>query len=280
MALNFLSLLDLTSSGDNVDEGFLKAQTNFAMLDDMLHGYCRRSKLRWKDADEIYIGSGVYFHEGTTDQMLYWSSELTFQVGSGGTNALSEDLGASEWHYVYIDDSAVVTAGTNLLTATEFVNNTTAPTWSASKQAWYNGSDRCISAFYSSTGSEVTEFYQHEKYVSFAGSVTLQAGTNLAAASSFTDISTAVRAPAFASLASIGFLLFYVDGTGTLLWRPNGSSTTTGHYGGRVTAGGTDSYFITDVIIDSSGIFEWCEGTTTANTASLFAHGWYLPEGM
>ena len=65
MALNFLDELDITSTGDTVLEGFDKAQDNFEWLDDIFHGYAKRGKFRWKDADEIYLGPGVYHHEGT-----------------------------------------------------------------------------------------------------------------------------------------------------------------------------------------------------------------------
>lgn len=88
----------------------------------------RRSRFLWKDVNEIYIDSGCYFHKGTTNQNVYWDSQLTYQFSS---------LTVSDWSYLYIDDSSVVSAGTNLLTASEFIDSTTEPSWSDTKQGWY-----------------------------------------------------------------------------------------------------------------------------------------------
>lgn len=101
-------------------------------------GYLQRARFTWGDADTITIGPGVYDHRGTTNQIVYWNSTLTFD---------STDTG-SQWYYLYLDDSAIVTHGSPLLTASEFINSTTAPTWSDEKHGWYNGNDRCIFAYY------------------------------------------------------------------------------------------------------------------------------------
>jgi len=122
-------------------------------------GHFMRPQFKYKDADEIYIEPAVYDHRGTSDQALYWDTQLTFQFGSAGSNAASSDLTASAWHYLYIDDSAVVTLGARLLTVAELLNSTTAPTWTVAKHGWYNGSDRCIGAFLTDGSSNLLAFY-------------------------------------------------------------------------------------------------------------------------
>ncbi len=110
-------------------------------------GYLQRPKFSYIDADTITIGPGVYHHSGTTEQIVYWNSTLTFD---------STDTG-SQWYYLYLDDSAIVTHADPLLTASEFCISTTAPTWSDAKHGWYNGLDRCIFACYVQSGT-IQEF--------------------------------------------------------------------------------------------------------------------------
>ncbi|MFV1975491.1 MAG: hypothetical protein ACC651_07055, partial [Candidatus Scalindua sp.] len=85
----------------------------------------QRAKFIYKDSDEIYINGGTYLHKGTTDQIVYWNSQLTFQFGSGGSNSDSVDLAVNDWFYVYLDDTAIVAANTSILTASELVANIT-----------------------------------------------------------------------------------------------------------------------------------------------------------
>jgi len=278
MALNILSEIDDSSTGDDVDEGFAKAITNFALLDDLLHGFCRRAKFRWKDSDEIYIGSGVYFHEGTSNQTLYWNSELTFQLGSGGTNGASSNVGNNQLHYIYIDDSAVVSAATRLLTNTEFLNSTTAPSWSASKHGWYNSSDRCIGCFLSDGSGNIIEFTQSDDFILLHTPINTE---NVVATftDSYTDANTAFSIPAFSNRAMISVRWAYVDAYNALLYRPNGSSGN-GIEICNILAGNTEEHVILDVLTDSNALIELREDENSTNTVTINQIGWYLPEGM
>lgn len=150
-------------------------------------GYLSRGLITYVDANTITIGPGAYHHSGTTDQIVYWNSTLTKDVTVSGT----------QWYYIYIDDSAIVTAGTCLLTATEFIESTTAPTWSATKHGWYNGSDRCIAAIRVSSGSIFPFYHDGGDYVQYrSGIADLPINTNLAAR---TD--AALTIPAFCTRA-------------------------------------------------------------------------------
>ena len=144
------ALADLLSGAGVTDADLEKLHAltiSASSVNNLPLGYLQRSKFTYVDADTITIGPGVYHHSGTTDQIVYWNSTLTFN---------STDTG-SQWYYLYIDDSAIVTAGTNLLTASEFINSTTAPTWSDAKHGWYHGNNRCIFAYQVGSGS-ICEF--------------------------------------------------------------------------------------------------------------------------
>ena len=276
MALNFLDELDITSTGDTVLQGFDKCQDNFEWLDDLFHGYARRSKFRWKDADEIYIGAGVYHHEGTVNQLLYCNSELTFKLGSAGSNSDSDDLTASAWHYIYIDDTAVVTAGTKLLTETEFRNETTAPTWSASKHGWYSGDDRCVFAVLTSAGSAVLEFYHTTNLVIFG--IAISGAYAGSPSSTFTDATLDI--PGFCTEGYIRVDCVNSSAVSQLEVRPNDQTGSSGIeiYHSLVSA--SQYATLARVITNSSQICEVRFNNANSGTVGVSTNGWYFPEGM
>jgi len=119
-----------------------------------------RALLEYSTTSAIKIGAGSYKHFGTSTQLLYWDSQLTFTIGSGGSNSDSSAAGTSQFQYIYIDDSAVVTLGLKVLTAAEILNSTTAPTYSHAKHGWYNSNDRCIGAIYINSSGNIESFWQ------------------------------------------------------------------------------------------------------------------------
>lgn len=238
-----------------------------------MEGFLTRSKFRWKDADEIYIGAGVYDHRGAQDQTVKWDSELTFVAGSGGSNASSVDLAASDWYYLYIDDSAVVTLGTNLLTAAQLVMNITAPTYSAAKHGWYNGSDRCIFACLTTGANALIEFFNDGDTVLWADGATNQAAVDID--DTFTDIA-ALTIPAFAIL---GICTFSTANGVNWSWRTNGQTGAVGH-SAVYCAAGISGYGSRNVITDSSQIIEVKNSVAGAETISCTTDGWKFPTGM
>jgi len=149
---------DDTMAGDS-DTAVPTEQAVKAYTDALIPvGYFSRPIFGYDDTDTITIKAGMYHHSGTKEQMVYWASDITFDFGSGGSNSGSTDLANTDWFYLYIDDSAVVTAGTRVLTASEFIAVTTEPSWSDTKLGWYNGNDRCIAAFYTNGSAELEEF--------------------------------------------------------------------------------------------------------------------------
>lgn len=248
-------------------------------------GDFNRSKIVSASDTTITLTAAKYHHAGTTDQVVYWADTttgITFTVGSGGSNGLSDDLGASEWHYIYLDDSAIVTAGTNIISNTELLNDTTGPTWNGAKYGWYNGSDRCIGAFYSDADSDILEFlHDGGDYVLFADRVVELAATDID--TSWTDIDMASSVPSFSIKVNIT-LTMQAGGSATKLtgyWRTNGQTGGTAHRFGYADDDNAETT-INDVIVitDSSQIIEVKTSGSTGHTIQAEVNGWHFPQGM
>jgi hypothetical protein len=91
-------------------------------------------------------GAFVYQHAGTTTQIL---------SGADVTFTRSDTSGTAQFNYLYIDDSAVVTAGNTTITASELISSPTVPTLSTTKGGFYNGNDRCIYAFKQDASNDI-----------------------------------------------------------------------------------------------------------------------------
>ena len=229
----------------------------------------QRAKFEWKDADEIYINPGAYFHAGTKNQIVYWNSQLILNIGTPT---------GPDWYYVYLDDSAIVTAGINLLTATEFIFSTTEPTWSGTKHGWYNGNDRCVFAIYVAvTTNNIEEFY-HD-------------GGDLVVANPFDDYANAVPGnstsrdsvvltiPSFCIKAYIIVRTEYISAEDYSYISPKTTTLQVQAGVGWVNVDSTRSFTISTVFTDASQTVDiW----TSAGNAEMFVRtsGWYFPSGM
>lgn len=234
-----------------------------------LPGSLIRPKYIWKDADEIYINSGVYHHHGTKEQMVYWDSQLTYQFTS---------LGVSDWSYLYLDDSAIVTADTNLIAAGQLIDSVTEPTWSDAKHGWYNGEDRCIFGVLTDAGSNILEFFHDGDLCLFANDIN-EGGGDIDLV--WTD--QTLTMPVFTRQAKIFFFASSeLTGNTSFKWRTNGQSGTSGHtvcYNLR----DTDSRYMSDtvvVIADSTAKIEVKATASDASTVSIYTQGWYFSIGM
>jgi len=236
-------------------------------------GSLNRATFAYKDADEIYIGSGEYDLDGTTTAAYSWDSQLTFQIGSGGSNAASSAAGTSQWQYLYMDDSAI---SASPLVAASFLNATTAPTYNQSKHGWYNGSDRCIFAFYiDSSGNIEKWFHDGGDYVML--STNFNNGRTAGASASYQAIT--ILMPAFTIKAECNF---YIDAQIAVArsyqyWRVTGS-------GGEHLLGRTEDddaeYVVNNVTVytDSSRQIDCLNN----NAISIYPYtaGWFIPGGM
>lgn len=189
----------------------------------------------WSDTDTITLTASRYYHIGTLSQPVYWNSTLTFVFGSGGSNAASDDLAANKWYAVYIDDSAVVSAATNLLTESELLNleidGTDYPAYSSTKHGWYNAnstSDMCIGVFKTkASAAELIEF-RHAK----PGEIEWDEAIGIQSGASVTTTWATLTSLLLPSCCSIAYASFYISGdpdeSATYYYRPLGSSVTTG----------------------------------------------------
>ena len=239
-------------------------------------GYISRSQFIYKDADEIYINSGVYHHSGTVEQIVYWDSQLTKQLSGAGANT---------WYYLYLDDSAIVTAGTNLLTDTELIFSSTPPTWSDSKHGRYNGLDRCISAVLTDGSNNILQFFHYNDLVSFANSIEDLAETDIS--TTWTDVTLSI--PDFCIGAEVIFRSENAAQAAQSLryWRTNGLTGAThgtgdaGHLYGSTDPDGQGQQASTlKVVSDSSQIIEVVHDSAGTQTTSVDTSGWYFPVGM
>ena len=225
----------------------------------------KRAQFAWKDADEIYLNAGSYYHNGTTDQVVYWDSQLTYQFTS---------LAASDFSYLYIDDSAIVTAETNLLTASEFTDSVTEPTWSDAKHGWYNGEDKCIFAAYTDGSSNLLEFFHDGNLVLYDTAINSIQTQDIDA--TFTDVT--LKAPSFINKALITIQCDYVDAQGIANIRTNGASSGSGSRIGEVDASSTISVNTFPWITDSSQKIEVRYHASNGDTMSVWTDGWYFPD--
>jgi len=222
-----------------------------------------RARFEWKDADEIYIHAGAYHHVGTVSQVVYWNSKLTSDIGSPD---------ASDWYYLYLDDSAIVTADTNLLTATEFVWANTEPAWSETKHGWYNGEDKCIFAVLTDGSSNILQFWHDGgDIVIYDIEVTTLSATDLNGA--WTDITCTI--PKF-SIKPLMTYAINTAGGAAYEWRVNGSTSAGNTFSG-ISAGDSGQFVC---MTDSSQKFEAKDQISGAGTIALYTAGWYFPTGM
>jgi hypothetical protein len=224
----------------------------------------------------ISMSSFRYHHDGTTQQEVKIESSVTFILGSGGSNSGSTDLGASEQHYIYLDDTAIITQGASLLDADCFINNKTAPTWSHTKNGLYNGADRCIFAVSTDGSSDILEFTHSGDAVYFADMITSVDSNTLG--TSWTDL--AMDFPGFCTRGIATFYYRYVDTTSAMYWRTNGQTGTTGHACAYVSAASAVAMETLDVVTDSAQKIEIKASGAGTEAHTVYTQGWYFPEGM
>jgi len=112
-----------------------------------MKGWRIRPVFTWASATTMLLnGTFTYQHNGTTTQIL---------TGADVTFTRSDTSSVAQFNYLYIDDSAVVTAGNAIITATELISSPTSPTLNTTKGGFYNGNDRCIYAFKQDASNDI-----------------------------------------------------------------------------------------------------------------------------
>ena len=229
-------------------------------------GLTTRSTMVFTSVNQLDFRPGAYHHDGTTEQIVYWDSTLAKAVSG---------LTASTWYYVYLDDSAIVTLGTNLITATELLFSTTAPSWTAAKHGFYNGSDRCIGAFRTDGSGDLALFEMNGDVFMLEDPITVDT------AEVITNAWEAVTAniPTFVTLGLYSITWDYVD-TDTFLLTAPSSSASNGHRLAYVASGGMDKAVVQAWIANTATTFQLKTADASANTVDIYAIGYKFPNGM
>jgi hypothetical protein len=235
-------------------------------------GYTKRSTFTWKDADEIYIGAGTYDCNG---KIVYWDSQLTTDIGLPD---------ASDWYYLYIDDSDISASGS--ITAAEFVWANTEPAWSHSLHGWYNGNDRCIFAVLTDGSSNIIEFHHDGgDLVTHINDRSELANTDID--TTYTDVDCKTSVPVVSTKIEVGFTLEVKTTDGGVIvyaeWRVNtAAGAATGHFALGLERIGTDQLIRAQATVytDSAQIFEVRCSRSDADAIGAHVNGWYLPAGM
>ena len=260
-------------AGTNVETVLQEVGADVSTLEASTHnrGMKNGFKLGYSSTSAITISGGMWALTGTTNRHVYTNSQITFTCGPLGSNGASSALGANEVTYIYIDDSAVTLAGTNLLTAVQFLNSTTVPAFSHSKAGWYNGLDRCIGAVLTNASSNILdfdifggEFYRYATPVHEFGS----AAANTSYTGGSLDISSSV--PRFSTRSRLR-LVSATDNT--IFYFDTESSATTPEAHAISGAHGTSTF---DVPINSAQLVYWY--ASAGNVVDIAVTGYYLDE--
>jgi hypothetical protein len=259
------------------------AQKIIAMMggatNDFMVGLARRPQFTYSDADTITISGFRYHHNGTVEQCVKNDTDLTFDFGSGGSNAASTDLSGSGWQYLYFDDSAIVSNGTNVITAAEIMNSGDVPAWDADQLGWYgqgaiNASteDRCFGALYISSG-DILDFRHWDNLISWGTAYSISSSTAAYTARTF-------RAPTFCRQADAKIV--WINGNSYPRYRPAdfGSGGSYIGYERRDTGGdnqdaGNGSTYVNVHLSASQQAQFYGVGTMT-----IYQWGYYLPESV
>jgi len=234
------------------------------------HGYKYGFDLGYSTTTAITIEAGMWSLWTTSESLVYTNSLLTFTLGSGGSNGTSEDLdaGAQELHYIYIDDSAVISNASALITATEFMNHTEVPTYNRTRKGWMNTSnDRCVGAVLIDASNHVLDFEVFGgHYYQYAAPIVEYATAASGTVYQAVDVSSCV--PKFATririrLVSGGSTTFNFDTSSS-------SATPEAHY---VVTGHAQTF---DIPVSTSQVFYF--NGLTSQTATIYVIGYYLDE--
>jgi len=237
--------------------------------------------------DSILIHPGAYRHVGTVTQTVYWDSNIAFIFGSGGSNSDSDDLANSKWFLLFLDDSAIQTAGVATITASELVAmNEDNVTVEESNHGYYEETeteDRCIGAFLTDGSANILEiFHEGNEVIHNADAIADLTDSDID--TTWTDVTLSI--PPFCRGALVTIKLYCTNQTNTIaMWRTNGQKGTTGKYGpgNNTTDGGANTDFMyntTPVITDTEQIIEIVNSAGGAAVTSVYTDGYILPKGM
>jgi len=264
---------------------------------DLMAGMYFRPMFTWNSTSSIKI-SGFRMHaNGTTEQILKSDAEYTFTFGSGGSNASSDDIdaGAYDWHYLFVDDTAIVANGDNEVDNADcFINSKTAPVWDADQLAWYNnagagvpGPDRCLGAFMANASNELEEFsHDGSRLMNYQSTATYVPYTIAHPHHVYGTTTATLTVPPFCTLAHCGIKLKPTGNTDVyyLYIRPTGSTATVGQKieeAYRSDARSRIVYVVMPVACSTSQSIDMMVTRSDGQSQVLInSLGYYFPKGM
>ena len=262
-----------TGSGQVSQGDHVHATTEFATV-----GFVNRTIASWASITSIDLTGARYHHDGSTEQIVGWGSDITFTFGPAGSNPNSSSLGTEVWQYLYIDDSAIISS---TLTDAQLVNRLEAPDWTPSKLGWYRGNDRCIGAFYVNLSGEIDRFSQTAEKITWDSRVEIATSFT----SSWTDTTALVPFFEVDQVIECSLHAGFGGNDGRYYWKRNGSPGS-GHIVGYSfrTGGGDDKFISThntfQPITNSGGVFEMIVDFGTSTNSYMHQSAYFLPQGM
>jgi len=230
-------------------------------------GYKYGFELNQSSDEAITITAGMWALWTTSEVQVYTNETKTFTLGSAGSNGTSEDLdaGAQELQYIYIDDSAVISNDSALITTACFRNHTESPTYDSTRKGWRNTAhDRCIGAVLIDSSNDIVDFNTFGNFYRYATPVTefsaTASGTNYQAV----DVSSCV--PVFAT--RIRIQLGAATATEFLFDTSSSSTSPEAHY---VAAASSQTF---DIQTSSSQIFYFKGEASSVST--IYVVGYYI----
>lgn len=234
-------------------------------------GQLERPKFAYSSTTAIVVNPGAYM---LADIWRYWDAALTFTFGSAGSNAGSDDLAVSDWFYLYLDASTILTD--IVLIASDFIGSITEPTWSDAEHGWYNGSDRCVFAVLTNGASEILKFFHNEKYILYGNCIEDLASTDI----DTTWVDVTLTLPIFATLCWCTFEGTHIGGSAIFKWRTNGFTGTDAHRLGWLKAASEAGTVSMMVVVDSAQKIEIASSADNDSKMKANTDGWFLPVGM
>jgi len=243
-------------TGTNVEAVLAENAVNIAAFL-LPYGYKRGLTPSFINTSNISFTRGIWHHSGTIDQMVYSPSSITYAPSS---------LSGTQLQYLYLDDSAIVSAGSQIITTTQLTNSTTAPTFSSTKFGWYNGNDRCIGHLYIAGGFiQKFKVYSGEFYVYYLIG-DLYSGSNAPTASTVRDVSAVV--PTFCTRCRVS-VKNATDGNNFVF-----SPDSTWNELNGITMAKASAYAGIDIELDTDQSFYWKADNATAT--NLYMVGVYV----
>jgi hypothetical protein len=242
-------------------------------------GWFVRPFVVWASDTSIQINGGAWVIDDGTARLVYNTDSLTFILGNTGSNSASTALGNSELHWIYIDDSTLTDTQTEI-TEVNFLNSTTAPTWSGTKQGWYNGADRCIFMIRTDSIADIRKFMVKKGNwvdMNTDDAVLVNGG---APSNVWTDATSNLGNNAVIKMVLLSAEINYVNNSNLFFLRPNGATGSDNYDWIRPDANNDRPWSFMPCPTDDNGVFEYRFGGTSNNTVDIQETGYILPKGM